>query len=312
MRDRSFYLFDILQVQDLKGKIKIKKKWNLLTVLQTLRVGRLEPRYCWSERSCALIALQKKEVVWSSTLQALLSNFWSFGVIILSSSRPMELNVALKLAIKSPCTQGREEAAVCSVSYLYFLASDLFLSVLFGGERLRSVCTWTRLIFVVNHCKLLFSCTESSDVCLPILGGQTGGHVVLLWSRIIVSTEKHIFSVGSKRSCVCSLNSSEPFWIRTYIISSRPNINILAINEVILFDFTICRSEKLKIILLLLLVKITLFINILISTRLDSTLQELLLHLIIFFLLCLVLLMILAEKLLSDTVARVISFFFFL
>ena len=123
----------------------------------------------------------------------------------------MELNVALKLAIKSSSTQGREEAAVCSVSYLYFLASDLFLSVLFGGERLRSVCTWTRLIFVVNHCKLLFSCTESSDVCLPIFGGQTGGHVVLLRSWIVVTAEKHIFSVGSKRSSVCSLNSSEAF-----------------------------------------------------------------------------------------------------
>ena len=222
----------------------------------------------------------------------------------------MELNVAFQFAIEGSGAQRREEAAVGSVSYFHFLASNFLRCVLFIGERLRSVLTWTRLLFNVHHCKLLFGCTESSNVSLPILGGQTGTHVVLLWPWIIVSAEKQILSIGSKRSCVCSLHSSESFWIRIDIISSRPNINILVIYKVILFDFTICASEKLKIILLLLLVKITLLINILISAWLDSALQELLLHLVIFLLLCLVLLVVFAQELLTNTVTRVISFSF--
>ena len=138
-------------------------------------------------------------------MKCLLSNFSSLLIIILPSGWPMELDVALKLAVKGSSAQRGEKAAVGSVSYFNFLASDFLLGVLFSSERLRSVCTWSGFFFSVQHCKLFLSCAESSDIGLPILCCQTGGHIVLHWPWIIITAKKQILSIGCKCSCVCSL-----------------------------------------------------------------------------------------------------------
>ena len=154
------------------------------------------------------------------------------------------------------------------------MSSDFLLSKFLLNKRCCFICAWSRfLISYIQFRKLLFSSPKSSDVCLPILSCDACIHIILHWTWIIISTKKHVFSIRCKSSCISSLDYvgiTKSFCIS--IVSSRSKIIIFTQNKVLLFYLAISRPKELKIILFLLMCKITLFVDILILSWLASTL----------------------------------------
>lgn len=262
--------------------LKMIKLYKKLTIFLTFWFIGAKSIYCAWKWSAKLIVFEKQKVIGSASRQLKLT--YLLFIFILPCSRPMELNIRLQLWIKTPCGSWSKSIALLLTLNFGCLTPDLFIGVLLGDEWLCGITPWPRHIvfracLLLHRRKLALSGTKSSNISLPVLSVESRVcSRILLGTRVRISTKKHVFPIRRETCCVCPpclLGLERP---RVCLVRPRPQILILALYKVLVFNLVIGCSKELEEILLVHRSKVTLLDQVLMSSWLDLGLHVLLPH----------------------------------
>lgn len=199
-----------------------------------------------------------------------------FLLFIVSCRRPVELEVLLELGVERARRDGLEEATGRLVLHFYLLALHLFRRVLLLDEARSSVRArawhrrWLHYLRIQGR-KLALSRPESTNIGLPLFGCE---RLLLCRCRVVlrswvgVAAEQEVLPVGCEAGSVGPARALRQEGTLAYLVGTWAHGRVLAVVEVVFFDFGIGCPEELEVVLLLLLPKIAQLEYVLVRSRL--------------------------------------------